>query len=132
LNQPANAEPEIRAVLSRIEAAWREKRFDELPDCFDERATIVGANHTTFAVGRDACAESYREFATNASVLDYEECDHNLLQWENTAVYRFSWRMIYKRDDEPKTEAGTDQLVLSKQDGRWRVVFRYLYFVPSE
>jgi hypothetical protein len=41
----ADSEAEVRAVLGRIEAAWKEKRFDGLDECFDEEAVIVGPNY---------------------------------------------------------------------------------------
>ena len=45
----------IRSVLSRIDAAWRDKRFEDLDDCFDENAVIVGPTYTTqYATGRSA------------------------------------------------------------------------------
>jgi len=126
-----NAEAAVRGVLERIERAWQRKQFDGLAECFAEDAVIVGPGYATFACGRDACAESYREFATNASVLDYTESDHRLRIWGATAVHTFSWSMTYQREGEAKKEAGTDQLVLSLQRGRWQVAFRYINFSPS-
>lgn len=121
----------VRAVLSQINDAWREKRFDGLSDCFAENAVIVGPDYKIFASGRNACAESYREFATNASVLEYAESDHELRLWAATAIFTFAWRMTFQREHGPKTESGTDQLVLSKVDGNWKVVFRYIFFVAG-
>jgi hypothetical protein len=58
-----SVENAIRSVLTRIDAAWREKKFDGLEECFDDDAVIVGPNYAEYAVGGKACAESYREFA---------------------------------------------------------------------
>ena len=123
-------EAEVRAVLARIEAAWKEKRFDGLDECFDKEAVIVGPNYAVFASGRTACAESYREFATNATVLAYSESDHALRLWEKTAVYSFSWRMTYERDGGSKLEVGTDQLILGLSRRTWRVLYRHINFAP--
>ena len=125
------SESAIRAVLTRIHTAWRAKEFDGLEECFDANAVIVGPNYQQYAVGRKACAESYREFATNAAVLEYEESDHQLRLWPDTAVYTFTWQMTYARDRGPKREAGTDQLVLGRSGEEWRVLFRYIHFQPS-
>jgi hypothetical protein len=125
-------EGEVRAVLGRIEAAGKEKRFERLEECFDEKAVIVGPDYAVFASGRTACAESYREFATNAAVLSYSESDQFLRLWGSTAVYTFAWRMTYQRDHGPKAECGTDQLVLALDQSSWRVLFRYIYFAPSD
>ena len=131
MTSATDREGEVRTVLGRIEAAWKAKRFEGLDECFDEQAVIVGPNYAVFASGRTACAESYREFATNAAVLSYSENDHVLRVWERTAVYTFSWRMTYKRDNGPKAEFGTDQLVLALNQSTWRVLFRYIYFAPA-
>lgn len=124
-------ESAVRAILQQINDAWREKRFTGLSDCFAENAVIVGPDYRTFASGRNACADSYREFATNAAVLEYAENNHELHLWPVTAVFTFAWRMTYQREHGPKAEAGTDQLVLSKVDGAWKVVFRYIYFTAG-
>ena len=128
---PGDAEGAIRAVLSRIDAAWQQKRFDGLADCFDANAVILGPGHAVYASGRVACSESYREFASNAAVLDYVESNHGLRIWGGTSVYTFSWRMTYRRDSGPKTEEGTDQLVLGWDGDVWWVLFRYIHFAPS-
>jgi uncharacterized protein (TIGR02246 family) len=121
----------VRAVIAKIDAAWRLKEFDGLDECFDENAVIVGPGYAEFARGREKCANSYREFATNAAVLSYSESSHTLRTWESTAVYTFAWEMEYRRKEGPKREAGTDQLVFEVTDGRWRLVWRYIYFEPS-
>lgn len=129
--QANNKESEVRVLLQRLQTAWKEKKFEGLNDCFHPAATIVGPKYKVFASGGQACAESYREFANNAAVLEYSEDDHQLRVWDTTAVYTFSWRITYQRDAGPSTEVGTDQLVLSLFDGDWKVVFRYIEFAPA-
>jgi hypothetical protein len=102
----------VRSVLTRIDAAWREKKFDGLEECFDDGAVIVGPNYAEYAVGGKACAESYRA-------------------WPDTAVYTFAWQMTYERENGPHREAGTDQLVLGRFGAHWRVLFRHIYFSPA-
>ena len=122
----------VGAIIAKIDAAWRLKQFDGLEECFHENAVIVGPGYAEFAQGREKCAESYREFATNAAVLSYSETSHTLRVWGATAVYTFAWEMQYQREAGPKREAGTDQLVFELVGGRWQLVWRYVYFEPSE
>jgi ketosteroid isomerase-like protein len=130
--QDASRDAAIRAVLSRIDAAWREKRFEGLDDCFDANAVIVGPTYTTqYATGRAACADSYREFARNPAILKYQESNHELHSWPDSAVYTFSWEITFQLGHGPQSERGTDQLVLSRFGDSWKVVFRYIYFAPS-
>jgi len=86
----ACAEIAIRSVIKRIDAAWREKKFAGLDECFHEDAVIAGPKFAEYAVGGKACAASYREFAANAAVLEYSEFDHRLRLWPDTAVYTFT------------------------------------------
>lgn len=53
-----SAESAIREVLTRIDAAWRNKAFDGLERCFHEHAVIVGPGYVEYAKGRDKCAGS--------------------------------------------------------------------------
>jgi ketosteroid isomerase-like protein len=122
----------IRAVIARIDSAWRDKQFDHLDECFDENAVIVGPTYKTqYATGRHACADSYREFARNPGILKYTESDHELHSWPDSAVYTFSWEILFQLGHGPQRESGTDQLVLSRFGDSWRVVFRYIYFAPA-
>jgi len=123
-----STESEVRVILERIDNAWRHKQFSGLENCFHEDAVILGPGYVEFGRGRQKCAESYKEFATNAQVLDYKETDHSLRIWQNTAVYTFKWEMTYQRESGPKHEAGTDQMVLELTSDGWQVVWRYLYF----
>jgi hypothetical protein len=65
-------------------------------------------------------------------VLSYPESSHLLRTWEAIAIYTFEWEMEYQRQEGPKRETGTDQLVFGIAQGRWRLIWRYIYFEPSE
>ena len=121
----------VRDVIAKIDAAWRLKQFEGLDDCFHRDAVIVGPGYVEFARGRDKCAESYREFATNAAVPSYSESSHMLRTWATTAVYTFAWEMKYQRQEGIRREAGTDQLVFEYESGRWQLVWRYVFFDPE-
>ncbi len=126
-----SAEAEIREVIAKIDAAWRAKELEGLEGCFHEDAVIAGPGYAEYARGRVKCAESYREFATNAAVLSYSESAHVLRVWGTTAIYTFAWEMTYQRERGPRQEAGTDQLVFELAEGRWQVVWRYIHFRPA-
>jgi len=122
----------VREVIAKIDAAWRLKQFTGLNDCFHDDSVIVGPGYVELARGADKCAESYREFATNAAILSYSESSHALRTWEAVAIYTFAWEMEYQRQEGPKREAGTDQLVFGIARGRWQLIWRYIYFEPAE
>jgi len=127
-----SAETAIREVIATIEASWKAQQLAGLEACFHERAVIVGPGYAEYARGREKCAGSYRELAANADVLAYSESAHELRVWEHTAVYTFAWAMSYQREQGPKAESGTDQLVFENTPAGWQVVWRYIYFEPSK
>lgn len=126
-----SSEATVQDVLARLESAWRHKQLDGLDLLFDEDAAIVGPGYTVYAQGRQACTESYREFALNAAVLSYEESEPTLRLWEAVAIYTFRWKMEYQREKGPKRESGTDQLVLERSADGWQIVWRYIDFAPT-
>ncbi len=126
-----SAEAEVRKVIERIDAAWRQKKFAGLDECFHEDAVIVGPGYAECGRGRDKCVESYREFATNAAVLSYSESAHSLRTWEATAVYTYDWKMTYQREAGPSHERGSDQLVFQSGACGWQLIWRYIYFEPA-
>jgi ketosteroid isomerase-like protein len=114
----------VRALIARINAAWRQNRFDGLDKCFHPDALIVGPDYRVMARGCSACIDSYREFANDANVVEYSEADHAVTVWGTTAVCTYSWVMTYRRADSHSRDTGTDQFVCSFASGRWVVVWR--------
>lgn len=127
-----SAEMQVHEVVATIEAAWKLRRFDGLEACFHRDAVIVGPDYAEYARGRQACADSYREFATNAEVLAYAESGHALRLWESTAVHTFAWEMTYRREGGATRERGTDQQVFQRGADGWQLVWRYIHFAPAE
>jgi hypothetical protein len=127
--KPADlASESVRALIERINAAWRQKRLDGLDECFHPDALIVGPGHKVMARSRSACVESYRAFASDAGVLEYSEADHAVNVWGTTAVCTYSWIMTYQRGAVSSREAGTDQFVCTFESGQWLVVWRAIMF----
>jgi hypothetical protein len=126
------SESALRKIIIQIENAWRFKQFDGLEICFHEDAVIVGPGYVELGRGRQQCAASYRDFAENASILSYTEASHTLQTWETTAIYTYHWDMTYERDAGVKRESGSDQLVFQLLQGRWQMVWRFMFFTPDE
>jgi ketosteroid isomerase-like protein len=125
------ASDSVRALITRINAAWRQKRFDGLDECFHPDALIVGPGYRVMARGRSACVDSYRDFANDTGVLEYSETDQAVRVWGTTAVYTYSRAMTYQRGDSRSCEAGTDQFVCVFLNDHWAVVWRAIAFQPA-
>jgi len=108
---------EIRGVLSRLTAAWREERFDELEDILHQSVVFALPGFTNRVEGRTACVDTYRRFMSNARVVDYLERD--------TAV-----DIAYQMDGKSHRDTGHDVFVFVREESRWQVVWRTM--IPVE
>ena len=50
--------------------------------------------------------------------------------WAATAVYTYSWEMIYEREKGVKKENGTDQLIFERTSEGWQMAWRHIDFHP--
>jgi ketosteroid isomerase-like protein len=119
-------------ALEAINSAWLSADVSALFHLFHDDMAIVGPGYQHFARGRDACVESYREFASNAKVLAYKASDPAIQVWADTAVCSYSWSMTWQRTEEAVSDVGTDQFVFARVNGRWLAVYRLVLFRPSQ
>ena len=115
---------EIRGVLSRLSAAWREERFDELEDILHQSVVFVQLGFNGRVEGRTACVNTYREFMSSAKVVDYSESDPTVDVWGGTAVATYRFEMAWEMNGKPHHEVGRDMFVFVREDSRWQVVWR--------
>ncbi len=115
---------EIRGVLSRLSAAWREERFDELEDILHQSVVFVRPGFDGRVEGRTGCVNTYREFMSSAKVVDYSESDPAVDVWGGTAVATYRFEMAWEMNGKSHREAGRDLFVFVREDSRWQVVWR--------
>lgn len=118
----------LRRILERIDDAWTIGRTDPLRVLFHADMLIVGPGYQRFAVGREACVESYREFSANAKVLAYQPSQPDIRVWGDTAVASFAWSMTWQRTGDPVSDSGTDQFVFGRFGQNWLAVYRLVLF----
>jgi len=115
---------EIRGVLSRLTAAWREERFDELEDILHQSVVFVHPGFRGRVEGRTGCVNTYREFMSSAKLVDYSESDGTVDVWGATAVATYRFDMSYEMNGKSHHETGRDLFVFVREDSRWQVVWR--------
>jgi len=121
---------EIRGVLSRLTAAWREERFDELEDILHQSVVFALPGFTNRVEGRTACVDTYRRFMSNARVVDYLERDTAVDVWGGTAVATYYYDIAYEMDGKSHRDTGHDVFVFVREESRWQVVWRTM--IPVE
>jgi len=115
---------EIRGVLSRLSAAWREERFDELEDILHQSVVFVQPGFKGRVEGRTGCVNTYREFMSSAKVVDYSESDPAVDVWGATAVATYRFEISWEMNGKSHRQAGRDLFVFLREDSRWQVVWR--------
>lgn len=118
-----SAEP--RAVVERINAAWRAGRAGESAALFHEDVVMLTPTGQRI-VGRDAMVRSYAEFTAAAAVDEYVESDHTVDEFGATAVVAYRWLMAWRAGGESYRERGRDIFVLARGAAGWQVVWRTL------
>jgi uncharacterized protein (TIGR02246 family) len=119
----ADAEP--RAVVERINAAWRAGRAADAAPLFDGDVVMVTPTGERL-IGREAMVQSYADFAASAVVDEYEESEHAVDVFGETAVVVYRWLMAWRAGGESYRERGRDIFVLTHATTGWQVVWRTL------
>lgn len=124
------AKKEIGRIVRAINAAWVYGKPGEMEAYLDERMVLVQPGFAERLVGREACIESYREFASHAAIHSYEEGEATVDLRGETAIASFRYAIEYEMDGEIYHDVGHDVFVLMHGDGGWRAVWRTL--IPQE
>ena len=71
----SDASDAVRAATAGINAAWRERRYDDLCQMFAEDMVFTLPGFSGLLQGREAIVASYREFIERVTLTSYRE-DH--------------------------------------------------------
>ena len=117
----------VRALLARLDAAWRAERWEELGRCFDPQVVIAVPGLAARAEGCHAVVESYRAFMERSTLVRYHAAPPVVEVWGDTAVGTMGWEMVWESEGTPHHETGHDVLVCRRAPGAadgWVVVWR--------
>jgi len=118
----------VTTLAAEVNRAWRAHDFDSLAQLFHADMVIAGPGGVRYAEGAAACIDSYRAFMSQAQIVQYDEDAPAIHVVHDSGVVAYAWRMTYRRDGSLSTESGSDQLVCTRIDGRWQVLYRLLTF----
>jgi len=119
---------DARQTLDSINAAWRDKRFDDLNQYFDENIVMRGPGLKELGRGRAAAIQSYADFMARSTVLAYQESNHSVDVIQTTAVACFDWSMTWEQNGKRESGKGQDMFVFELRDSKWIAVFRLMLF----
>jgi hypothetical protein len=119
---------DARRTLDRINAAWLDRRFDELDRYFDENIVMRGPGLKEVARGRAALVQSYIDFMSKSKVLEYLESNHSIDVNQSTAVATFDWSMTWEQNGKQDSASGHDMFVFEWRGSAWIAVLRLMLF----
>jgi len=123
---------DIRQMLNRINQAWIEGRWNDLADCFHEDMIIAQPGRGQAGKGKQACVDSFRSFVDRAVVRGFEESDHQIDIWGETAVASYRFDVTYEMNGQDHRDSGIDVYVFIQQYGRWLAVWRTIISQSAE
>lgn len=127
-----DAGEEIRERIRALNAAWIERRVDDLVALFHPDAVLVAPGFAQRLEGREAVLGSYREFLAAAVVHAFEMDEPEVDVIGRTAVASCPYTMEYELQGGRWRGGGHDLLVWRRDEGEWRVVWRTLVAGPEE
>jgi uncharacterized protein (TIGR02246 family) len=122
----SSSEGEVARVVRDVNRAWLDGDLAGLRWHFHKYVTFVAPNCVRVGSGIDACVRSYEDFSSQAEVTEFEIKNIQVDLFENTAVATSEYRIGYEMKGEKQREEGSEILVLSRDSGRWLVVWRMI------
>lgn len=123
---------EIREILRAISEAWRNGDIEKLGKYFDDDMVITHPGFSKTEDGRDVCVDSYKQFINRVMIRKYEEDDHHVHVWGDTAVAHYHYKMEYAVGGDDVFESGHDLLVFVKRGENWVAVWRTMVPVSPD
>src|SRR5262245_60362394 len=117
---------DIRRILDEVTRAWLERRFDDLGRYFDEDIVMKGPALKDLVRGRAPLVASFVDFMTKSKVIHYEDSNHSVHTWDNTATASFDWTITYEQAGKTSTDHGQSLFVFARRQGEWRIVLRVM------
>lgn len=118
----------VLEAIHQINHAWLDGRASDMAPLVHEFVVVVLPGFSGRVIGRDAFVASYADFASEARVSAYDESEHVVDVFGDTAVVSYRYEIEYELDGEPQHDTGRDLFVFARgdNDDHWRVVWRTL------
>jgi len=116
----------IWELIRRSNRAWVAGAVHEVAQMFDEQAVAIAPALKARLEGRDAIVRSFEEYVHHARTHAFEEEEHCVDVFGDTAVatYRFQVRYTLAGEDQEREESGQEVLVLRRSPAGWKVLWR--------
>lgn len=117
---------EIKRTVDELNRTWRNQRFEELGQFFDEHIVMKGPGFKDLVPGREALVQSYAKFMKQSKVTEFAESNHSIHSWGDTAAATYDWTISYEQDGQVHRDSGQEMFVFVRQGPRWVAVLRVM------
>jgi ketosteroid isomerase-like protein len=122
----------VTDTLQRINDAWLNGRAIDMLPLVHPEVVVVLPGFSGRVIGRDAFVASYGDFAAQARVFNYDENEHVVDVFGDTAIVSYRYEIEYEIAERWQRDTGRDFFVFNRQpDGCWQVVWRTVIPEPE-
>ncbi|MFC2134911.1 nuclear transport factor 2 family protein [Bacteroidota bacterium] len=125
-----NEKTKLWGLIESINYLWTNGQAEHLGPFFDENVIHVDQDYQTLTTSKEELLKSYKSFCDNAIINSFSESEEKIEIFGTTAVVSYSWNIQYEMNANSYDEKGKEILVLSKETGKWLIVWRML--VPEK
>ena len=110
--------------VHRYDAAWLGKDWTRLEASLSDDVEFLSRDFASPLLGRAAVLDSIRTFMQRVQVHEYNATDLTSHRSGPVAVVTYRWQMHWTAGEAHRSSSGRDVLVLRKDNGDWRLVWR--------
>ena len=121
---------ELWERAQQINDCWTRGDLARLESFFHPDMVIVAPGFAQRLTGRKACADSYRDFALRAKMLDFWQGDADVCLYGDAAVVTYRFRIDYEVSGKRQRDEGWDLIVFVRSAKDWLAAWRTLIPTP--
>lgn len=119
----------VESILKSVIAACKNGNVQELQKYFHSSMVIEGPDFKERKEGLEQCLHHHEECIRNVRIHNYQEFDHQVKVWGDTAVANYRFEVQIETEGQVYTDIGHEIYVFSRSNGKWRAVWNSI--VPS-
>lgn len=117
---------EIRQTVEEINKASRTGNIKALKQFCHKDVVVVPPGFVQRAEGRDTYLKSVEDFCAKGTFLEYKELSMNIDVFGDVAIVYFGYETKWEMEGKTFSEAGNNVMVLSRNEGKWLLIWRTL------
>ena len=110
--------------IQRINTLWLEGKTDELYNHFSNDVVFAAPGFHKYLKGKDLCIRSYKEFADQAEVINFQTENYNIDLYDDIAIGTYQYQLSYKMDGTSYEDSGHEIMSFKKINNNWLLIWR--------